>query len=87
MIFEVTALSFSFLFSSSWSSCGRVSSRSIHYIPDFFFLKHSLSKVGLLRPILKVAELLSLALAVVILVSYFADLDDLGERKKCNIGR
>ena len=66
------------LFFPSINSCDGVSLRSIHYISDLFFLKHCLGKVGPLRPVLKAAELFSLALAVVIFVSH---LDDLVEGK------
>lgn len=75
-----------FFFFPSLSICDRVSLRSIYYIPDLFFLKYDLSKVSTLRPILEVAELFSFVLMLVILVSYFADFDNLKEGKKCNIG-
>lgn len=63
-----------FLLFPSLSSCGRVSSRFIYYIPDLFYLKHGLNKVGLLRPIFKVAELFFLALAIVVLFTHLTDL-------------
>lgn len=47
----------------------------------FFFLKHGLNKVNLFRPILKAAELLSFAFAIVIIISH---LDALEEGVKCN---
>ena len=65
----------------SLSSCNGVSSRSIYYIPDLFILEYCLNKVGSLKLVLKTAELLSFVFAVVILVSYLADLDDLEEDK------
>ncbi len=68
----------------SLSSCSRISTRSIYYILDLFFLEHGLSKIGPLRPILKAAELLSLPLAVVVFVHHFDD--DLEEDEKCNTG-
>ena len=70
-----------FLLFPSLSSYGGVSSKSIHYIIDIFFLEHYLGKVGSLRSILKVVELLSLALAIVVLISHFANLNDLEEGK------
>lgn len=69
-----------FLF-PSLSSCSRVSSRSIYYILNFFFLKYGLNKVSPLRLIIKAAENFSFAFAVIVFVSYFADLDDLKEGK------
>ena len=85
LIYDFRIDSVVFFFSPSLSNCGRVSLRSIHYIPDFFFFKYGLSKVGPLRPIFEVIELLSLFLTIVILVSHLADLDNLGKGKKGNI--
>lgn len=47
------------------------------FIPDLFFFEYHLRKVGPLRPVLKAAELLSLALAVAVLVNHLTDLNDL----------
>ena len=63
----------------SLSSYDGVSLRYIHYIPDLFFLKHDLCKLGLLKLILKAAEFLSFDLVGVILVSHFTDLNNLEE--------
>ena len=62
------------IFFSSLSGCGEISSRSVAYIPDLFFLKYSLIKVSLLKSIFKAMELLSLAFAVVIIVSHLNNL-------------
>ena len=69
-----------FLFPSI-SSCNEVSSRSIDYILDLFFLEHRLCKIDPFRPVLKAVELISLALAVLVVFSYLTDLDDLVEGK------
>lgn len=70
-----------FLLFPSLSGYGEISSRSIYYIADFFFLKHNLSKVSSLRLILKAMELFTLALAIIIIVNH---LDDLDYDIKCN---
>ena len=69
-----------FLF-PSLSSYGGVSSKSIHYIPDFFLFEYCLDKVSLLRLVLKVAEFLSFTLTNVIFVNHLANLDDLEKGK------
>ena len=56
----------------------------IYYIPDFFFLKYGLHKIGLLRSIFDVIELLSLSFTVIVFVHHFDD--DLEENEKYNTG-
>ena len=76
-----------FLFFPSLSSCVEISLRFIHYIPNLFLLKNYLGKVDPLRPVLKAVELLSLAFAIIVRVSDFADLDDLVEGKNVIFAR
>ena len=68
----------------SLGSCSRITTGLIYYISDLFLLKHSLGKIGPLKPIFKVTKLLSLALAVVVFICHFDN--DLEEGEKCSTG-
>ena len=71
-----------FLFFPRLDSFSKISMGPMYYIVDLLFLEYSLGKIGPLRPIFKVTELLSLALAVILSVYYFDS--DLDEGKKCS---
>ena len=64
----------------SLGSYSKISTRPVYYIPDLLLFEHDLSKIGLLRPIFKVIELFSLALAIVVFVRHLEG----GE--KCSAG-
>ena len=69
-----------FFFFPSLGSCIKISIESIYYISDLLLLEHGLGKIGPLRPIFKITELLSLAIAVVVFVRH------LEGGKKCSTG-
>lgn len=65
-----------FLLFSSLDNCGGISLRSIDYIPELFFLKYSLNKVGPLRPVVKVMGFFFFTFTVVVFVCYFDNLKE-----------
>lgn len=62
-----------FLFFSNLKNSNRLSSKVIYYILYFIFFEHSLRKVDILRPILKVFELFLSTLLFIIIICYWSN--------------